>query len=243
MSFVNPNDHPNSDSPDDPLYYAPRAVRGMADPRSNAAPQMRSDHLPPGSPFSRFDEMREQAFVKSPIALEVQLAYERRPRRVLLATVSGIAAAIGVAVIAALVLLDVDSSSKTDPSRNSPFPFPPLRQATPAEVTSGDSQALLQGVLMPFQKVPAGETAGNRRFRAPTAGTVRNGAEKHRFCSINSCSGNDGNSVRKPRERPSPGRGSFQTVRSSEKGLMTHADGEARRPRRPQSASAARKTS
>ena len=29
MSFINANDHPNRDNPDDPLYYAPRSVRSM----------------------------------------------------------------------------------------------------------------------------------------------------------------------------------------------------------------------
>ncbi len=47
MSFINANDHPNRDNPDDPLYYAPRSVRSMADPRSNATPQTRSDQFAP----------------------------------------------------------------------------------------------------------------------------------------------------------------------------------------------------
>ena len=112
MSFINANDHPNRDNPDDPLYYAPRSVRSTADPRSSATPQTRSDHLPPASSLSRFDEMREEAFTKFTRPLESQLAYERRPRRVLLATVSGIAAAIGVALIVALVLFNVFPSVK-----------------------------------------------------------------------------------------------------------------------------------
>ena len=32
MSFVGANDHPDPDSPEDPLYYAPRSARGMANP-------------------------------------------------------------------------------------------------------------------------------------------------------------------------------------------------------------------
>ena len=52
MRFVGANDRP---SPDSPEYYAPRAERGMADPRSNAAPRMSSGQLPPDSPSSRFD--------------------------------------------------------------------------------------------------------------------------------------------------------------------------------------------
>ena len=56
--------------------------------------------------------MREEAFAKFTRPLESQLAYERRPRRVLLATVGGIAAAIGVTVIVALVLFNVFPSVK-----------------------------------------------------------------------------------------------------------------------------------
>jgi len=67
MSLISANDHPNPDSPDDPLYYAPRSVRTMADPRSNATRQTRSDHLPPAPPLSRFDEMREEASAKFPL--------------------------------------------------------------------------------------------------------------------------------------------------------------------------------
>ena len=43
MSFVSANDHPNPISPQDPLYYAPRSVRSIADPRSNSMQQTRSD--------------------------------------------------------------------------------------------------------------------------------------------------------------------------------------------------------
>src|SRR6185369_14623570 len=156
MSFINANDHPNRDNPDDPLYYAPRSVRSMADPRSNATPQTRSDSLPPASSLSRFDEMREEASSKFTRPLESQLAYERRPRRVLLATVSGIAAAIGVALIVALVLFNVSPTSKTDPSELAVSISTPA-QATPAEVTSGDSQALLQGFSQ-FQKGQANDS-------------------------------------------------------------------------------------
>lgn len=179
MSFINPNDHPNPDSPDDPLYYAPRSVRGTADPRSSATSQMRSDHTAPGSSFSRFDEMREQAFVKFTRPLESQLAYERRPRRVLLATVSGIAAAIGVAVIAALVLLNVFPNSKTDPSELAVSISTPA-QATPAEVTSGDSQALLQGFTQ-FQKAQGNERPEPAASDPTASGTVKDGALLDKF--------------------------------------------------------------
>ena len=32
MSFVGANDHSDPVSPQDPLYYAPRSARGMAEP-------------------------------------------------------------------------------------------------------------------------------------------------------------------------------------------------------------------
>ena len=64
MSFVSANDHPNPISPQDPLYYAPRSVRSIADPRSNSMQQTRSDSLPPASSLSRFEEMKEEAVAK-----------------------------------------------------------------------------------------------------------------------------------------------------------------------------------
>jgi hypothetical protein len=143
MSFVGPNEHPNRDNPEDPLYYAPRSVRSMPDPRSGTAPQPRLDHIPPPA-LSRFDEMREEAFTKFSRPLESQIAYERRPRRVLLATVGGLAAATGVAIVVALALFNGFPASKTDPSELAVSISTPA-QATPAEVTSGDSRALLQG--------------------------------------------------------------------------------------------------
>ncbi len=161
MSFVGPNDHPNRDNPEDPLYYAPRTMRGMADPRSGTPPQPRPDHFPQAS-LSRFDEMREEAFTKFSRPLESQLAYERRPRRLLLATVGGIAAATVVAVIAALVLFNVIPASKPNPSELAVSISTPA-QATPAEVTSGDSKALLQGFSQ-FQsgQENGGQESGNR---------------------------------------------------------------------------------
>ena len=81
MSFISANDHPNPDDPQDPLYYAPRSERSIANPRSHATPQTRSDHLPPAPPLSRFDEMREEAFAKFARPLEAQFVYERRRPR------------------------------------------------------------------------------------------------------------------------------------------------------------------
>lgn len=157
MRFVNANDHPNSDNPEDPLYYAPRSARSAADPRSNVAPQTRSDHLLPTQPSSRFDGMREEAFAKFTRPLESQFVYERRAPRGLLATAGAIAAAIGVAAVLALVLFNVLPRSKSDPAELAVSISTPA-SATPAQVTSEDSQALLQGFKQ-FQSMQGSEGA------------------------------------------------------------------------------------
>ncbi|WOH53529.1 hypothetical protein [Bradyrhizobium sp. sBnM-33] len=145
MSFVSANDHANPVSPQDPLYYAPRSARSIADPRLNSMQQTRADpdSLPPASSLSRFDEMREEAFAKYTRPLESQLVHERRRSRALLATAGGIIAAIGVTVVVALLFLNGFPKPKSDPSELSVSISTPA-SATPAQVTSEDSQALLQ---------------------------------------------------------------------------------------------------
>jgi hypothetical protein len=155
MSFVGANDQPDPVSPQDPLYYAPRSARGMAEPRSNATLQTRSGDLPPNASSSRFDEMREEAFAKFARPLESQFAYEGRRSRGLLATAGAIAVAIGATVILALVLFNMFPRSKSDPSELAVSISTPA-SATPAQVTSEDSQALLQGFKQ-FQKVQGSE--------------------------------------------------------------------------------------
>ena len=174
MSFIGADDHPNPDSPNDPLYYAPRSARGNANPRSNATSQTRSDHLPSDSPMSRFDEMREKAFAKSTRPLESQFAYERRPRRGQLATVGAIAAAIGVTAILAFVVFNVFPKSKSDPSELAVSISTPA-SATPAPVTSEDSQALLQGFKQ-FQRTQ--EREDTAASEPASGGTAKEGPEK-----------------------------------------------------------------
>jgi hypothetical protein len=176
MSFISANDHPNPDSPDDPLYYAPRSVRTMADPRSNTTRQTRSDHLPPAPPLSRFDEMREEASAKFSQPKESQFFYERRPPRLLLATAGGIAAAIGVTVIVALVLFNVVPKSKSDPSELAVSISTPA-SATPAQLPSDDSQALLQGFKQ-FQRIQGNENPEHAISELSSAGTANEGPEK-----------------------------------------------------------------
>jgi len=174
MRFDNANDHPNPDSPEDPLYYAPRSARSAADPRSNVAPQTRSDPLPPTSPSSRFDGMREEAFAKFTRPLESQFVYERRASRGLLATAGAIAAAIGVAAVLALVLFNALPRSKSDPAELAVSISTPA-SATPAQVTSDDSQALLQGFKQ-FQSMQGSEGAAASEPAA--AGTAKEAPEK-----------------------------------------------------------------
>ena len=176
MSFIRANDHPNPDSLEDPLRYAPRSERSIADPRSNATPQTRSDHLPPTPPLSRFDGMREEAFAKFTRPLESQFVYERRPPRGLLATAGGIAAAIGVTVILALVLFNVFPRSKSDPAELAVSISTPA-SATPAQVTSEDSQALLQGFKQ-FQKIQGSENPEHAASELTRAGAAKEGPEK-----------------------------------------------------------------
>jgi hypothetical protein len=175
MSFIGANDHPNSPGPDDPLYYAPRSKR-MADPRSGATPQTRSDDLPSTPPFSRFDEMREEAFAKSTRPLASQFANENRPPRGWLATAGAIAAAIGATGLLALVLFNAFPRSKSDPSELAVSISTPA-QATPAPVTSDDSEALLQGFKR-FQRVQAGEDQKQGVSEPAPVGTAKEGPEK-----------------------------------------------------------------
>ena len=174
MSFIGANDHSNPDNPEDPLYYAPRSARGMANPRSNATPQ-RPEHLPPTPPLSRYDEMREEAFAKVTRPLESQFVYERRPRRGLLATAGAIAAAIGVTAILALVLFNVLPRSKSEPAELAVSISTPA-SATPAQVTtSEDSQELLQRFKQ-FQKMQGNEEPAVSE--PASAGTAKEAPEK-----------------------------------------------------------------
>ena len=157
MRFVGANDHPNPDSPEDPLYYAPRSARSTADPRSNATPQTNSGHLPPDPPSSRFDEMREEAFAKFSRPLESQLPVpDRRPARGLLAIAGAVAIAIGATVILALVLFNAFPRSKSDPPELAVSISTPA-SATPAPVTSEDPEHCLKD-LTQFQKIQEAKT-------------------------------------------------------------------------------------
>ena len=155
MSFVSANDHPNTTSPQDPLYYAPRSVRSIVDARSNSMQQTRSDSLRPPSSWSRFDGMREEVIARYTRPQDPELVQERSPSCALLVTAGGITAAIGVTVVVALLSLNGFPKPKSGPSELAVSISTPAL-ATPAQVRSEDPQALLQG-FQQFQTVQESE--------------------------------------------------------------------------------------
>ena len=156
MSFVGANDHPEPVSPQDPLYYAPRSVRGSAAPRSSAAQQAGLDDFAANLPVSRFDEMREEAFAKFARPLEAQFADDRRRSRGLLATIGAIAVAICATSILGYVVFNATSNPKSESSELGVSIATPA-MATPTQVApSGDSQALLEGFKQ-FQRSQGSE--------------------------------------------------------------------------------------
>jgi hypothetical protein len=166
MSFIRSDEHSDAPGPDDPLYYAPRSVRGEAAPRPDAI-RTRSEPLPPVSSRSRFDEMREEAFAKSNRhPLELQFDHERRPRRVLFA-IGGIAAAIGVAAAVAFLLLNVAPKRGSDPAELAVSISTPALATPAAQTAPSDSQDLLQG-FMQFQQ-SQGSDSPERAASEPAA--------------------------------------------------------------------------
>lgn len=165
MSFVSANDHPDPVSPQDPLYYAPRSVRGgVSEPRSNATQQAASGNSLPDLRASRFDEMREEAFAKFARPLESQFVDERRRSRGLLATAGAVALAVGATAVLAYVVFNASPKSKSEPAELAvSISTPALATPTQATAPSEESQALLEGFKQ-FQKMqgsdePADSTA------------------------------------------------------------------------------------
>jgi hypothetical protein len=147
MSVIRPENHPNPDDPDDPLYYAPRrSVRSEANPE---------DRFPPTATYrSRFDEMREEAFAKTMRdSLESEFVHEGRQPRLLLAVAGGMAAGIGVSVIAALAFFGlVPKLQKSDPSELVVIAPASAKTAPTTQTTPEQSQALLQKFIQWEQK-------------------------------------------------------------------------------------------
>jgi hypothetical protein len=147
MSVIRPENHPNPDDPDDPLYYAPRrSVRSEANPE---------DRFPPTATYrSRFDEMREEAFAKTMRdSLESEFVHEGRQPRLLLAVAGGMAAGIGVSVIAALLFFGlIPKLQKSDPSELVVIAPASARPDQTTQTAPEESQALLQKFLQWKQK-------------------------------------------------------------------------------------------
>jgi hypothetical protein len=162
MSVIRPENHPNPDDPDDPQYYAPqRSVRSEANPRSSSAQHRSEDRFPPAATYrSRFDEMREEAFAKTmQDPLESSFVHERRQPRLLLAVAGGMAAGIGVSVIAALVFFGlIPKLQKSAPSELAVIAPASARPAQTTQTTQTtqaapeQSQALLQKFIQWEQK-------------------------------------------------------------------------------------------
>jgi hypothetical protein len=138
--------------------------------------QTRPDSLPPASSLSRIEEMREEAFAKYTRPLDSRLVHERRPSRALLATVGGVTAAIGVTVVVALLFLNGFPRPKNDPSELAVSISTPA-SATPAQVTSEDSQALLQRFKQ-FQAMQESENPTPAVSELTTAGTAKERPDK-----------------------------------------------------------------
>ena len=171
MSFVSANDHPTPVSPQDPLYYAPPSVRNKADPLSKEIQQMGSHPLPATSSVSHSDKMREEAFAKFTRPLEPEFVYERGRPRALIAIAGGIGAAIAATAIGAFVFFTVSPKSKSESSELTVSISTPA-SAAPAQATSEDSEALLQG-FMKFQTIQGKPPTCDFRTQAHGTGQRR----------------------------------------------------------------------
>ena len=141
MNFVNSGEDSNPNDPNDPLHYAPRAVRNKANPQARP--------IRPASSPSGFDEMLTEAVARSRRhPLDPELVYEPEQPRSLFRIVGRFAAAIGVvAIIGFLFFSMIPKSQGSDPATAGAAP--------PSE----DSQALLQKFVQ-FEKSQDGKPAG-----------------------------------------------------------------------------------
>jgi hypothetical protein len=174
MSFVSANDHPTPVSPQDPLYYAPPSVRNKADTPYKAIQQVGSDHLPTTSSGS--DKLREEAFANFTCPLEPELICEHGRPRALIAITGGIGAAMAVAAIGAFVFFTVSPKSKSESSELTVSISTPA-SAAPAQATSEDSEALLQG-FMKFQTIQGTENPQHAISEPRPTGPAKEGSEK-----------------------------------------------------------------
>jgi len=139
MNFVSSGDESNPNDPNDPLHYAPSAVRNKANPQARP--------VRPTSTPSGFDEMLTDAVARSRRhPLDPEIVPDRPRARFGLA--SRFAALIGVvAIIGFLFFSMIPKSQGSDPT-----------SAGAAKVTD-DSQALLQKFVQ-FEKSQENKSAG-----------------------------------------------------------------------------------
>jgi hypothetical protein len=146
MSFK-PNDRLD---PEDPLYYAPPAVRSEAEPQSNSTPQTRPERLTT-HPRSRFDEMLEEAVgnsVRHP--LESEFVFERDESRPLLLVASRFAAVIGaLAIVGVVIFILAPKILQASPPEPAAPEFRTGASAGAAKITPEETRALLQKFLGP----------------------------------------------------------------------------------------------
>ena len=140
MSFVNSGDESNPNDPNDPLHYAPRAVRNKANPQARP--------VRPASTPSGFDEMLTEAVAKSKRhPLDPEIVHEPTRPRARFGLASRFAAVIGVvAIIGFLFFSMIPKSQGSDPT------------SAGAATTSDDSQALLQKFVQ-FEKSQESKSA------------------------------------------------------------------------------------
>ena len=115
--------------------------------------------------------MREEAVAKYTRPLNSRLIHERRPSSALLATAGGLTATIGVTVVVALLFLNGFPRPNSDPSELAVSISAPA-SATPAQVTSEDSQALLQRFKQ-FQTMQESENTKQTVSELTNAGTIK----------------------------------------------------------------------
>ncbi len=141
MSSIGSGDFPNPNDPDDPLHYAPRAVR------SKTAPPVRPVRAT--SSRSNFDDMLQEAVARSRRnPLDPDFVYEPDPPRSRFSVAGGFTAAIGVmAIIGFVFFMMIPKSQGSDPT------------STGTTSVNDNSQALLQKFVR-FEKSQDNTAAG-----------------------------------------------------------------------------------
>jgi len=121
--------------------------------------------------------MREEAFAKFTRPLEPEFVYERGRPRALIAIAGGIGAAIAATAIGAFVFFTVSPKSESESSELTVSISNPA-SAAPAQSTSEDSAALLQG-FMKFHTIQGTDPQHAISEPRPT-GPAKEGSEKPR---------------------------------------------------------------